>query len=272
MNDIDSEVLPAVRAAAPAIAQAIEGATERLGRGGRIIYFGAGTSGRIGMLDAAECPPTFGVEPELVQAQLAGGPEAFQRAKEGVEDSPEAGAADVETLGVDETDVAVGIAASGRTPYVLGALRRAGELGALTVAIACVEGSAIGREAQVVIEVVTGPEILTGSTRLKAGTAQKMVLNMLSTGVMVQMGKVYENLMVDVKATNAKLRQRAVGIVREVTGEPDDRAQAALEACEWSVKPACLVAARGLSPAEASALLSRHGGRLREALRAPDHA
>lgn len=266
LNEIDGEVLPAVRAAAPAIAAAIAAGSERLAQGGRMVYCGAGTSGRLGMLDAAECPPTFGVDASMVQACLAGGPGAFAHAAEGVEDSPDAGGDDVDALGIGPRDVVVGIAASGRTPYVLGALRRARCRGALTVSIACAEASVIAGLADIAIEAVTGPELLAGSTRLKAGTAQKMILNMLSTGIMVRLGRVYDNLMVDVRASNAKLRARAVGIVRQVAGVDTRVAEAALEACGWSVKPACLVAAASVCAEEATRLLSACGGSLREAL------
>lgn len=266
MSEVDAEAVPAVRAALPSIASAIEAVASRLRAGGRVIYVGAGTSGRLGMLDAAECPPTFGVGESMVQACMAGGDDAFRRAVEGVEDSADAGAADLKALAVGPPDAVVGIAASGRTPYVLGALAYARRAGALTVSVACVAGSEIGRGVEIAIEAVTGPEVLTGSTRLKAGTAQKMVLNMLSTGVMVQLGKVHGDLMVDVRPTNEKLRARAVGIVREVAGVDEDAACRALEASGWAVKPACLVAARGIPPGDARALLDECGGRLREAL------
>ncbi len=266
MNEVDAEVIPAVRAAAPAIAAAIEAVAERLRAGGRMIYFGAGTSGRLGMLDAAECQPTFGADESMVQARMAGGTEAFRRAAEGVEDSPAAGAADASTLGIRPTDAVIGLAASGRTPYVLGVLAYARGAGALTVSVACVQGSETGRVAEIAIEAVTGPEILSGSTRLKAGTAQKMVVNMLSTGVMTQLGKVHDHLMVDMRATNGKLRARALGIVAEVAGVPDEAARRALEACRGALKPACLVAAKGLTPDEAAALITECGGRLRAAL------
>ncbi|NLN90911.1 MAG: N-acetylmuramic acid 6-phosphate etherase [candidate division WS1 bacterium] len=266
MNEVDAEVIPAVRAATPAIAAAIEAIAERLRAGGRMIYFGAGTSGRLGMLDAAECQPTFDADESMVLARMAGGTEAFRRAAEGVEDSPAAGATDASTLGVRRTDAVIGLAASGRTPYVLGALAHAREAGALTVSVACVQGSETGRAAEIAIEVVTGPEILSGSTRLKAGTAQKMVLNMLSTGVMTQLGRVHDHLMVEMRATNAKLRARALSIVAEIAGVPDMTARRAIEACRGALKPACLVAAKGLTPDEAAALLAECGGRLRTAL------
>ncbi len=218
------------------------------------------------MLDAAECPPTFGTRPDLVQAHLAGGNDAFARAREGVEDSADAGREDVDRARIGANDVVVGIAASGRTPYVLGALERARELGAATIGVVCAPDAPVAQAADVAIEVLTGPEALSGSTRLKAGTAQKMVLNMLSTGVMAQLGKVYDNLMVDVRATNEKLRVRARRIVRQVAGVDGATADSALKACGGEVKPACLVAALGLSPAEARARLLACGGRLREAL------
>ncbi len=266
MSEMDAQVAAAVRRAAPAIARAIEEGRARLRAGGRLHYFGAGTSGRLALLDAAECPPTFGVSPDLVQAHLAGGERAFVRAVEGAEDRAEDGAAEVDQAGIGAGDVVVGLAASGRTPYVLGALARARALGALTIAIACVDDSAIGRAAEVAIEAVTGPEILAGSTRLKAGTAQKMIANMLSTGIMAGLGKVYGSLMVDVRVTNEKLRRRALRIIAAVAAVDEEAARAALARSGDDVKVACLVAARGLGPDEARERLAAAAGDLRSAL------
>ena len=230
MNAEDAHAVEAVHAVLPQVATAIEWAGDSLNAGGRIIYVGAGTSGRLGVLDAVECPPTFGVSHETVVGIIAGGEGAFVKAAEGAEDHEEAGAADLAAKGLTPHDLVVGLAASGRTPYVVGALRKAREAGCRTVAIACNPGSRIGAEADLAIEPATGPEVLTGSTRLKAGTAQKLVLNMISTGAMARAGKVYENLMVDVKQSNEKLRVRAQNIVMEACGCTRDEARASLEA------------------------------------------
>jgi N-acetylmuramic acid 6-phosphate etherase len=266
MNAADAEVARAVREAAPAIARAIELGRERLLRGGRLHYFGAGTSGRLAMLDAAECPPTFGVSPDVVQAHLAGGAAAFAQAIEGAEDRAELGVSEAAAAGIGPDDIVVGLSASGRTPYVLGALRRARELGALTVALACVRDSEIARVAEIAIEVATGPELLAGSTRLTAGTAQKMVLNMLSTGVMAGLGKVYGSYMVDVRVTNEKLRLRALRIIEAVAAVEADEAEYALERSGGMVKVACAVAALGLSAEEARRRLDGANGNLRAVL------
>ncbi|GAA1711098.1 N-acetylmuramic acid 6-phosphate etherase [Propioniferax innocua] len=241
MNDEDHRVPNAVAAALPAIADATELIVDSLRTGGRLIYTGAGTSGRLGVLDAAECVPTFGTSPEQVVGLIAGGPEAMFRAIEGAEDSPTQGAQDLADIDVDQRDTVVGIAASGRTPYVLGALEHARSVGASTVAVSCNPDSAIGRLAQIAIEVDNGPEVLTGSTRMKAGTSQKIILNMLSTAAMVRLGKVYGNLMVDVVPTNAKLRERAVRIVTEATQCSDADARAALEASDNHAKTAIVM-------------------------------
>ena len=241
MNDEDHRVPDAVATALSAIADATELIVESLRSGGRLIYTGAGTSGRLGVLDAAECVPTFGTPPEQVVGLIAGGPEAMFRAIEGAEDSPTQGAHDLAAINVGQRDTVVGIAASGRTPYVLGALEHARSVGASTVAVACNPGSAIGRLAQVAIEVDNGPEILTGSTRMKAGTSQKIILNMLSTAAMVRLGKVYGNLMVDVIPTNTKLRERAVRIVTEVTECSEAEARAALNSSDNHAKTAIVM-------------------------------
>lgn len=218
INDEDRKVPEAIRLVLPAIAQAVDLTAEALKQGGRLIYLGAGTSGRLGVLDASECPPTFGVPHGMVIGLIAGGPGALLKAVEGAEDDMALGAKDLQDLQLTATDMVVGLAASGRTPYVIGALRYARALGCPTAAISCNPDSPIAQEAQVAISPVVGPEALTGSTRMKSGTAQKLVLNMLSTGAMVKLGKVYQNLMVDVKATNVKLVDRACRIVVEATG------------------------------------------------------
>ncbi|GHB17489.1 N-acetylmuramic acid 6-phosphate etherase [Streptomyces viridiviolaceus] len=217
MNAEDRTVALAVREALPDIGTAVEAIVGSLRRGGRLVYLGAGTSGRIGLLDAVECPPTFGTAPEQVVGLLSGGPGAFAVAVEGAEDEPARAVDDLDGIGVDDRDTVVGLAASGRTPYVIGGLQHAAARGAVTVSVACNRNAVVSRYADIPIEVPTGPEILTGSTRLKAGTAEKMVCNMLSTASMVRLGKVYENLMVDVRATNDKLVDRAERIVVQAT-------------------------------------------------------
>ena len=229
MNEEDGRVIEAVRLVLPKIAEAIDWATDALESGARIIYMGAGTSGRLGVLDAVECPPTFGVDPSRVVGLIAGGEGAFVKAVEGAEDSMELGEGDLSALDVSKDDIVIGLAASGRTPYVIGGLRYARSVGCKTVAIACNADSAIGREADLAIEPVPGPEVLTGSTRLKAGTAQKLVLNMISTGSMVRIGKAYQNLMVDVQATNEKLVARSRNIVVEACGCTVEQAMESIE-------------------------------------------
>ena len=218
MNGEDEKVVKAVYHVLPEISRTIELAIESLTRKGRIIYIGAGTSGRLGILDAVECPPTFGVDYNTVVGVIAGGEAAFVKAKEGAEDSLELGAEDLKKISLKREDIVIGLAASGRTPYVIGAFRYASELGCRKVAISCNDNSEISKEADIAIELLTGPEVLTGSTRLKAGTAEKMVLNMISTASMVGIGKVYQNLMVDVRTTNEKLVNRAENIVMEAVG------------------------------------------------------
>lgn len=263
MNAEDAHVAHAVQAVLPQVAKAIELAVHALEQGGRIIYVGAGTSGRLGVLDASECPPTFGVSPDTVVGLIAGGPAAFVQAVEGAEDSTTLCAEELEQLHVAPTDLVIGLAASGRTPYVVHGLRYARSVGCATVAIACVEHSAIGQEADVAIEPVTGPEVLTGSTRLKAGTAQKMVLNMISTGCMVRTGKAYQNLMVDVQQSNEKLHMRAIGIVMDATGCTEDCAREALAAADGEAKTAIVMILLGSSRDEAERALVRAGGRVR---------
>lgn len=267
MNDEDATVAAAVRAVLPQVAEAVELIAAARRRGGRLLYLGAGTSGRLGLLDAVECPPTFGTDPSEVVGLMAGGRDAFVVAVEGAEDDPALGAADVAGLDVGADDVVVGLAASGRTPYVLGGLAEARSRGAATVAVACNPGSRIGAAADVAIEVATGPEVLTGSTRLKAGTAQKLVCNMLSTASMVRTGKAYGNLMVDVKPTNAKLVDRAQRIVAEATGADRDAAAEALAAAGTHAKTAVVMLLAECDASRAQALLEAAGGDVRAALR-----
>ena len=266
MNAEDARVQAAVAGCLPQITAAIDGIVERMSRGGRLIYVGAGTAGRIGALDASEIPPTFSTSPDQVQAVIAGGQEALTAAAEGAEDDETAGARDLDGRNVSERDAVVGITASGCTPYVVGALGRAREAGALTVALAANPKSGIGRLADVPIEVITGPEFIAGSTRLKAGTAQKLVLNMISTITMIRLGKTYGNLMVEMQATSGKLRARARRIVTVVTGAPDAEAAKALEAADGNVKTAIAMLLTGAEPAEVDGALRASGGRLREAL------
>jgi N-acetylmuramic acid 6-phosphate etherase len=265
MNDADRTVPDAVRAALPQVVAAISAVAERMARGGRLIYVGAGTPGRIAVLDASECPPTFSTPPGLVTAIIAGGPSAIVTPSEGAEDDAGAGAAAIDDAGVGPLDSVVGIASSGRTPYVVAAVSRARELGAFTVGLTSNVGSDLAGAAEQPIEVVVGPEVISGSTRLKAGTAQKLVLNMISTITMVRLGKTYGNLMVDVRPTNHKLRERAVRIVRQLTGVDAAGARAALGAAGWDVKVAAVTVRLGLDPAAARERLEAAGGRLREA-------
>lgn len=266
MNAEDARIAAAVAEAIPQIGRAVDAIVEAWRRGGRLFYFGAGSSGRLGVLDASECPPTFSVPPEQVQGIIAGGDGALRRSVEGAEDHPEGGAADVAAAGVGQRDVVVGIAASGATPYVLGALREATSRGACTVSLACNRQAPISALADVAIEVEVGPEVISGSTRLKAGTAQKLVLNMLSTASMVRSGKVFGNLMVDLTASNEKLRRRARRIVRSATGVDECEADTLLRQTGFRGKPAILMALAGCSAAEADARLAAAGGMLRVAL------
>jgi N-acetylmuramic acid 6-phosphate etherase/N-acetylglucosamine-6-phosphate deacetylase len=263
--DVD-RVPEAVAAAQPSIALAVDAIVARMERGGRLIYVGAGTAGRVGMLDAAEAGPTFNVEPGQVVGVLAGGPQAWSVPAENAEDDADRGAAEVASLAVAERDVLVGIAASGRTPFVLGAVEAANVAGALTVALVCNRDSPLAGVAQLAIEVIVGPEVIAGSTRLNAGTAQKVVLNIISTTTMVRLGKTYGPLMVDLRATNAKLRDRATRIVCEITGREPADARAALEQAGWRSKVAAVMLAGSVGRDRAVAELERHGGRLRPAL------
>ena len=266
INAEDEKVAQAVKQVLPNVATAIEKIATRLRAGGRLIYAGAGTSGRLGALDASECPPTFNLPPDMVIACLAGGPQAFDRAHEDLEDSAEAGRADLEKLKVTDRDVVVGITASGRTPYARGAIAYAREQNALTIGIVCNANTPLEQEVDIIIAPLVGPEVIAGSTRLKAGTAQKMVLNMLSTGTMILLGKTFGNLMVDVQATNYKLRQRALSIVRQATGLDMDDAENLLVAAGDDVKTAILTARAHISPEQARARLAAHGNVLRAAL------
>ncbi|WP_375056383.1 N-acetylmuramic acid 6-phosphate etherase [Zobellella sp. DQSA1] len=266
INAQDKLVPVAVARVLPEIAAAVDLIVEALRRGGRLVYLGAGTSGRLGVLDASECPPTFSVPAGMVVGLIAGGEAAMFRAQEGAEDNAARGEQDLRDIDLSDKDLVVGIAASGRTPYVLGGLRYARKLGAGTVALACNPGSAIGREAAIAIEPEVGPEVITGSTRLKSGTAQKLVLNMLSTASMIRLGKVYQNLMVDVNASNKKLEARAIRIVMQATDADEATAVRALAEADREVKLAILMLLSGLGKAEAQARLQRGQGVLRRAL------
>ncbi|MFE3326744.1 N-acetylmuramic acid 6-phosphate etherase [Streptomyces sp. NPDC059176] len=266
MNGEDRTVPTAVAAQLPAIAAAIDATAERMGRGGRLVYAGAGTAGRLGVLDASECPPTFNTAPGEVVGLIAGGPTAMVDAVEGAEDSKQLAAGDLDGLGISAPDTVVGVSASGRTPYAIGAVEHARAHGALTIGLACNADSALAAAAEHGIEIVTGPELLAGSTRLKAGTAQKLVLNMISTITMIRLGKTYGNLMVDVRASNDKLRARSRHIVALATGARDDAIDAALEAADGEVKTAILMLLADLDAPAAADRLKGTNGRLREAL------
>lgn len=267
MNREDALVPKAIEAVLPQIAQVVSWAVESLEQGGRMFYMGAGTSGRLGVLDAAECPPTFGVSPDLVVGLIAGGEAAFLKAVEGAEDSVELGRQDLVDRGLQRRDLVIGIAASGRTPYVLGGLAYAKEVGCRTAAISCNAGCDIGKAADLAVEAVVGPEVLTGSTRLKAGTAQKLILNMISTAAMVGIGKAYENLMVDVMQTNEKLHVRAENIVMTATGVEREQARAAITAAGGSVKTAITMILTGCGAECARERLDKARGHVREAIR-----
>ncbi|WP_439948361.1 N-acetylmuramic acid 6-phosphate etherase [Streptomyces sp. BBFR109] len=266
MNAEDTTVPRAVAERLPQIAAAIDAVTERMARGGRLIYAGAGTAGRLGVLDASECPPTFNTDPAQVVGLIAGGPQAMVTSVEGAEDSRELAVEALDALKLAPDDTVVGVSASGRTPYAVGAVEHARRLGALTVGLACNEGSALAAAAEHGIEVVVGPELLTGSTRLKAGTAQKLVLNMISTLTMIRLGKTYGNLMVDVRASNEKLRARSRRIVALATGAPDEEIERALTAAHGEVKHAILILLAGVDAPTAGRLLEKSSGHLRAAL------
>ena len=266
MNEEDQKVALAVKRALPQISQSVEMIVRSLSGGGRLFYFGAGTSGRLGILDAAECPPTFGTEPSVVQGIIAGGVKAMTEAIEGAEDSRELGCEAVQEAGVCKKDVVVGIAASGRTPYVRGALQEARTRQAGTISLSCNSDPDIGKSADIAINLAVGPEVVTGSTRLKAGSATKMVLNMLTTASMVKLGKVYQNLMVNVQATNQKLRERAKHIVMQATGVSYAVADRLLAEAAGDVKVAIVMQKTGLAARAAQERLARVGHKVREAI------
>ncbi|WP_202912052.1 N-acetylmuramic acid 6-phosphate etherase [Nesterenkonia muleiensis] len=271
MNEADQSVPLAVRAAMDQIVPTIEAVSERMALGGRLIYVGAGTPGRIGVLDASEIPPTFSASDRVIGI-IAGGPRAILHASEGAEDDDAAGAAAIDEAGVGPLDAVIGIAASGRTPFVVGAVGRAREVGALGIGLSCNAETPLSAVAEHPIEVIVGPEIISGSTRLKAGTAQKLVLNMFSTISMIRLGKTYGNLMVDVHASNEKLRNRAARIVQKITGSPVEHASAALQQCGYSVPTAVIMLHSGMNSDQATTVLGNADGRLREALQSLESA
>ncbi|MCM3117231.1 N-acetylmuramic acid 6-phosphate etherase [Neobacillus sp. MER 74] len=266
MNEQDQLIALAVKDVLPDIEAAVQFVVESFKNGGRLIYCGAGTSGRLGVLDAVECPPTFSTDPEMVQGLIAGGDRAFLKAVEGAEDQPEFGVNDLKEIGLTKDDTVIGIAASGRTPYVIGALRYARSIGAKTVALSCNRNAAISQEADQAIEVIVGPEVLTGSTRLKSGTAHKMILNMISTSSMILLGKAYENLMVDVHVSNQKLKERAIGIIRKITGVSYEQASETLEASNLQVKTAIVMIKTNTSKQKAEQLLIEANGYVKKAI------
>ena len=267
MNDEDKQVPLAIKKCLPQIAQAVERIVSAFQRGGRLVYIGAGTSGRLGVLDASECPPTFGVSPEMVKGIIAGGERALRHPIEGAEDSKAQAVVDLQTIQFSSKDVLVGIAASGRTPYVIGALEYAKSLGSVTVSIASNPNSAMANIVDIAIDTVVGPEVLTGSSRLKSGTAQKLVLNMLTTASMILMGKCYQNLMVDVQASNEKLKARAIRIVMQATDCNKALAEETLKQADQNAKLAIMMILSGLDRAQAEALLEKHQGKLQLALK-----
>ncbi|QOR16069.1 N-acetylmuramic acid 6-phosphate etherase [Haemophilus parainfluenzae] len=267
MNEEDKQVPLAIEKCLPQIAQAAECIVAAFQQGGRLVYIGAGTSGRLGVLDASECPPTFGVSPEMVKGIIAGGERALRHPIEGAEDSKAQAVVDLQTIHFSSKDVLVGIAASGRTPYVIGALEYAKSLGSVTVSIASNPNSAMANIVDIAIDTVVGPEVLTGSSRLKSGTAQKLVLNMLTTASMILMGKCYQNLMVDVQASNEKLKARAICIVMQATDCDKALAEETLKQADQNAKLAIMMILSGLDRAQAEALLEKHQGKLQLALK-----
>ena len=267
MNDEDKQVPLAIEKCLPQIAQAVERIVAAFQQGGRLVYIGAGTSGRLGVLDASECPPTFGVSPEMVKGIIAGGERALRHPIEGAEDSKAQAVADLQTIQFSSKDVLVGIAASGRTPYVIGALEYAESLGSVTVSIASNPNSAMANIVDIAIDTVVGAEVLTGSSRLKSGTAQKLVLNMLTTASMILMGKCYQNLMVDVQASNEKLKARAIRIVMQATDCDKALAEETLKQADQNAKLAIMMILSGLDRAQAETLLEKHQGKLQLALK-----
>lgn len=266
INSQDATIADAIARVAEPIAKAIDAIAGQFRLGGRLIYMGAGTSGRLGVLDASECPPTFSTPPEMVVGLIAGGYEALTRAIEGAEDHPEFGRRDLEQINFCSRDVLVGIATSGRTPYVIGGLQYAGEAGGLTIGFSCNDDCGLRPHSQIMISPIVGPEVISGSTRMKAGTATKMVLNMLTTGAMVRIGKTYGNLMVDLKATNQKLTERSGRIVSELTGLTIPESQELLSRCQSEVKTAIVAHLREVEPSVARQLLQQSKGHLRAAL------
>ena len=267
MNEEDKQVSLAIEKCLPQIAQAVERIVAAFQQGGRLVYIGAGTSGRLGVLDASECPPTFGVSPEMVKGIIAGGERALRHPIEGAEDSKTQAVVDLQTIQFSSKDVLVGIAASGRTPYVIGAFEYAKSLGSVTVSIASNPNSAMANIVDIAIDTVVGPEVLTGSSRLKSGTAQKLVLNMLTTASMILMGKCYQNLMVDVQASNEKLKARAIRIVMQATDCDKALAEETLKLADQNAKLAIMMILSGLDRAQAEALLEKHQGKLQLALK-----
>ena len=267
MNKEDKQVPLAIEKCLPQIAQAVECIVAAFQQGGRLVYIGAGTSGRLGVLDASECPPTFGVSPEMVKGIIAGGERALRHPIEGAEDSKTHAVVDLQTIQFSSKDVLVGIAASGRTPYVIGALEYAKSLGSVTISIASNPNSAMANIVDIAIDTVVGPEVLTGSSRLKSGTAQKLVLNMLTTASMILMGKCYQNLMVDVQASNEKLKARAIRIVMQATDCDKTLAEETLKLADQNAKLAIMMILSGLDRAQAEALLEKHHGKLQLALK-----
>ena len=267
MNEEDKQVPLAIEKCLPQIARAVECIVAAFQQGGRLVYIGAGTSGRLGVLDASECPPTFGVSPEMVKGIIAGGERALRHPIEGAEDSKKQAVVDLQTIQFSSKDVLVGIAASGRTPYVIGALKYAKRLGSVTVSIASNPNSAMANIVDIAIDTVVGPEVLTGSSRLKSGTAQKLVLNMLTTASMILMGKCYQNLMVDVQASNEKLKARAIRIVMQATDCDKALAEETLKQADQNAKLAIMMILSGLDRAQAEALLEKHYGKLQLALK-----
>ena len=267
MNEEDKQVPLAIEKCLPQIAQAVECIVAAFQQGGRLVYIGAGTSGRLGVLDASECPPTFGVSPEMVKGIIAGGERALRHPIEGAEDSKTQAVVDLQTIQFSSKDVLVGIAASGRTPYVIGALEYAKSLGSVTISIASNPNSAMANIVDIAIDTVVGPEVLTGSSRLKSGTAQKLVLNMLTTASMILMGKCYQNLMVDVQASNEKLKARAIRIVMQATDCDKALAEETLKQADQNAKLAIMMILSGLDRAQAEALLEKHQGKLQLALK-----
>ena len=267
MNEEDKQVPLAIEKCLPQIAQAVECIVAAFQQGGRLVYIGAGTSGRLGVLDASECPPTFGVSPEMVKGIIAGGERALRHPIEGAEDSKTQAVVDLQTIQLSSKDVLVGIAASVRTPYVIGALGYAKSLGSVTVSIASNPNSAMANIVDIAIDTVVGPEVLTGSSRLKSGTAQKLVLNMLTTASMILMGKCYQNLMVDVQASNEKLKARAIRIVMQATDCDKTLAEETLKLADQNAKLAIMMILSGLDRAQAETLLEKHHGKLQLALK-----